>query len=78
MTYPLAAFLSSLYAAFLSTEEGKEWVDRNTTIAVVLGVGGVLVALRGILDEGAWRRTAALFVASGAPLVVRGILRRVI
>lgn len=77
MTYPLAALLSTLYAVFLSTERGKAWVDRNTTLAVVLGVGGVLGLLRGVLDREAWARVAGMFCAAGAPLVVRGVVRKV-
>jgi hypothetical protein len=76
MTYPLTAILSTLYAAWLSTEEGKAWVDRNTTLAVTLGVGGVLVALRGVVDRDAWLRVFGLFVAAGAPMVVRGVWRK--
>lgn len=76
MTYPLAALASTLYAVFLSTERGKAWVDENTTLAVVLGVGGVLGLLRAVLDKGAWLRVAGMFCAAGAPLVVRGVWRR--
>jgi drug/metabolite transporter (DMT)-like permease len=78
MSYIVTAALSSLYAAWLSTREGKEWVDRNTTLAVVLGVGGVLVALRGVLDRHAWLQVFGLFAAAGAPLIVRGALRRLL
>jgi hypothetical protein len=76
MTYPLAALLSTLYAAWLSTRGGKEWADENTTLSVVLGVGGVLVALRGVLDKSAWARVVGMLVAAGAPMVVRGVWRR--
>lgn len=76
MTYILTAALSSAYALFLSTERGKEWVDRNTTLAVVLGVGGVLLSLRVTLDGSTWRRVLGAFAAAGAPLIVRGIARR--
>ena len=41
-----AALLGTAYAAWLSIEDGKEWIDGNTTLGVVLGVGGVLAALR--------------------------------
>lgn len=76
-TYLLAAIASTLYAAWLSTERGKAWVDENTTLAVVLGVGGVLAALRGVLDRGAWARVVGMFVVAGAPLVVRGVWKKV-
>lgn len=73
----LALILSSIYAAWLSTPEGKRWVDENTTTAVVLGVGGVLALLRGVVDRETWFRVFGLFAAAGAPLVVRGVLRKV-
>lgn len=76
MTYPFAAFASTIFAALLSTERGKAWVDRNTTAAVILGVGGVLVALRGVIDRASWLRVAGMFGLAGAPLIVRGVWRR--
>jgi hypothetical protein len=70
------ALLGTAYAAWLSTEDGKEWIDENTTLGVVLGVSGILATLRLTLTSAAWGRVVGAFVAAGAPLVVRGLLRR--
>jgi hypothetical protein len=74
--YLLALTFGSIYAVLLSSDEGKAWIDENTTVGVVLGVGGVLMALRLGLDGRSWKTVAATFGAAGAPLVVRGVMRR--
>jgi hypothetical protein len=71
-----AALLGSAYAAWLATEDGKAWIDENTTLGVVLGVAGVLATLRLTLPSIAWRHVVGAFAAAGAPLVVRGALRK--
>jgi hypothetical protein len=48
------AILGAAYAAWLSTEDGKAWIDENTTLGVVLGVSGVLAMLRLALPATAW------------------------
>jgi hypothetical protein len=70
------AILGAAYAAWLSTEDGQEWIDENTTLGVMLGVGGVLAMLRLALPATACGRVVRAFVAAGAPLVVRGLLRK--
>ncbi len=72
-----ALALGSAYAAWLSTDEGKAWIDENTTVGVVLGVGGVLGLLRFVLSGDEWWRVVGMFVAAGAPLVARGVMRKV-
>lgn len=72
----IAAFFGTVYAVFLSSDDGKEWIDANTTVGVVLGVAGMIVALRFTQSRDEWRKTTGAFAAAGAPLVVRGILRR--
>jgi hypothetical protein len=67
-----AALLGTAYAVWLSTEDGKARIDENTTVGVVLGVAGMLGALRLTLPSIAWRHAVGAFVAAGAPLVVRG------
>jgi hypothetical protein len=44
--YTLAGLFGNSYALLLSTERDKEWIDEYTTVGVILGVSGVLVALR--------------------------------
>ncbi|MFL5803061.1 MAG: hypothetical protein ACJ8CR_15155 [Roseiflexaceae bacterium] len=68
--------MDTAYAVWLSTEDGKAWIDENTTTGVVLGVAGVLAALRLTLPSIAWRHVVGAFVAAGAALVVRGVVRK--
>lgn len=75
-TYTIAALFGTVYAIVLSSDEGKEWIDEYTTVGVVLGVAGVLLALRAGQPRDEWRMTAGAFAAAGAPLVVRGLVRR--
>jgi hypothetical protein len=71
-----AALLGSAYAVWLLAEDGKAWIDENTTTGVVLGVAGVQAALRRTLPSIAWRHVVGAFMAAGAPLVVRGVVRK--
>ncbi len=71
----LAAGLGSAYAAYLSSDEGKKWIDENTTVGVIIGVGLVLAVLRFGLDGESWRTVRGAFVAAGAPMIVRKILK---
>ena len=73
--YALASLFGALYA-LLGTERGKEWIDEYTTVGVVLGVSGVLVALRTTQSREEWQHTAGAFVAAGLPMVVRGVIRK--
>lgn len=75
-SYIIAALFGTVYALLLGTERGKEWIDEYTTVGVVLGVGGVLLALRAGQPRSEWQRTAGAFVAAGAPMVVRGLMRK--
>ena len=72
-----AALLGTAYTAWLATEEGQAWIDENTTVGVVLGVAGVLAILRFALPRNIWRHVVGAFVAAGAPLVARGLVKRV-
>jgi hypothetical protein len=74
--YTLAGLFGTLYGLVLGTERGKEWIDQYTTVCVVLGVSGVLVALRLAQSREEWQHTAGAFAAAGLPRVVRGVLRK--
>lgn len=74
--YTIAGLFGTLYALLLGTERGKAWIDEYTTVGVVLGVSGVLVALRTSQSREEWQRTAGAFVAAGLPMVVRGGIRK--
>jgi hypothetical protein len=76
LLYALALMFGSIYAVALSSDDGKEWIDDNTTLGVVLGVGGVLVALRFGLERRDWNTVVTTFVAAGGPLVARGVMRK--
>jgi hypothetical protein len=67
--YTLAGLFGTLYALVLGTERSKEWIDEYTTVCVVLGVSGVLVAIRLARSREEWRRTAGAFVEAGAFLL---------
>lgn len=71
-----AALFGTVYALWLSTEDGKAWADENTTLSAVVGIGGVLAALRLDVSPDAWQRVAYTFLASGVPLMVRGVVRK--
>lgn len=72
----IAAAFGAAYASLLEREGGKEWIDENTTLGVVLGVGTVLGLLRLSLDRESWRAVRGAFMAAGAPMVVRGLRRK--
>lgn len=72
------AFFGTIAAILLSSDEGKEFIDEYTTVGVVIGVGAVLLALRLTQSRDEWRTTVSAFAAAGAPLVVRGVVRRLI
>lgn len=74
--FTIAGLFGTLYALLLGTERGKEWIDEYTTVGVVLGVSGVLVALRTSQSREEWQRTAGAFVAAGLPMVVRGVIKK--
>src|SRR5262245_19164065 len=71
-----AALFGTAYAAWLATEDGKAWIDENTTLGVVVGGSGVLATLRLTLPGIAWRHVVGAFLAAGVPLVVRGLARK--
>ena len=48
------------------------WIDEYTTVGVVLGVSGVLEALRSALSRGEWQRTAGAFAAAGLSIGCAG------
>lgn len=75
-TYAIAGLFGTTYALLLGTERGKEWIDEYTTAGVVLGVAGVLLALRTGQSRDDWQKTAGAFAAAGAPMIVRGIVRK--
>jgi hypothetical protein len=74
--FTVAGLFGTLYALLLDTERGKEWIDEYTTVGVVLGVLGVLVALRTAQLDEEWQRTAGAFAAAGLPMVVCGVIRK--
>jgi hypothetical protein len=44
--------------------------------AQLLGVSGVLVALRSAQSREEWQSTAGAFVAAGLPMVMRGVVQK--
>ncbi len=71
----LAAVFGLSYARFLATDEGRRWIDDNTTLGVVLGVGTVIGLARVGMDERSWHTLRNAFLAAGAPMVVRKFLK---
>ena len=71
----LALSFGTAYATWLSTEEGKAWIDENTTLGVVVGVGTVLGLTRFAVDGTSCGKLVGTFGAAEAPLVVCGVLR---
>lgn len=71
----LAAVFGLSYARFLATDEGRQWIDDNTTLGVVLGVGTVIGLARVGMDAHNWRTLRNAFVTAGAPMVVRKFLK---
>ncbi|KPV53918.1 hypothetical protein SE17_06840 [Kouleothrix aurantiaca] len=53
----------------------RGWIDDNTTLGVVLGVGTVIGLARVGMDERSWHTVRNAFVAAGVPMVVRKFIK---
>lgn len=75
-TFALLFGAASVYAAILSTPEGKRFATERTAEAVVIGVTLVLVALRFVLPMVALRAVVVAFAVAGSPLIIRSLAKR--
>ena len=64
---------SAGYAWWLDSPTGREIAARKTWVTVVIGVGLTLILAAVIVPFEVWIRVALLFVATGAPIVVRSL-----
>jgi hypothetical protein len=69
----LLGLSSAAYAAFLNTDEGRQFAEDYTTFSVVAGNSLILLFLRMLLPRYYWNIVALSFVVAGSSMITRHI-----